>query len=68
MFCACGLPRARIVSPRTQAEPVARNEDCVAERAGDGDGRVYTITVRCTDGTSGLSSTATTAVTVAHKE
>jgi len=36
-----------------------------AERSGGGDGRVYTITVRCTDA-SRNSSTATTEVTVPH--
>jgi hypothetical protein len=36
-----------------------------AERSGTGSGRVYTITVTCTDG-SGNASKGTTAVTVAH--
>ncbi len=36
-----------------------------AERSGGGDGRVYTLTVRCTDPT-GNASTGTTTVTVAH--
>lgn len=36
-----------------------------AERAGNGDGRVYTITVRCTDA-HGNISTETTTVTVPH--
>src|SRR5262249_35707202 len=36
-----------------------------AERAGDGSGRVYTLTVRCTD-PSGNASTGTTTVAVAH--
>jgi len=36
-----------------------------AERAGAGDGRIYTITVTCTD-KLGLSSSATTTVTVPH--
>jgi hypothetical protein len=36
-----------------------------AERSGTGTGRIYTITVRCTDG-SGNSSTASTTVVVSH--
>lgn len=36
-----------------------------AERWGSGTGRIYTITVQCTDG-SGNASTATTTVVVAH--
>jgi len=36
-----------------------------AERSGTGDGRVYTITVRCTD-QNGNTGTATTTVTVPH--
>jgi len=36
-----------------------------AERAGTGSGRIYTITVRCVDG-SGNASTATTTVQVKH--
>ena len=36
-----------------------------AERAGNGTGRIYTITVACTDG-SGNTSTATVTVTVPH--
>ncbi len=36
-----------------------------AERSGRGNGRVYTITVQCTD-THGNSSTATVTVTVPH--
>jgi len=38
-----------------------------AERAGTGSGRVYTITVQCTDA-SGNSSTKTVAVTVPHDQ
>jgi hypothetical protein len=38
-----------------------------AERSGTGDGRVYTITVRCTD-ESGNSSTRAVQVTVAHDQ
>lgn len=38
-----------------------------AERAGNGPGRVYTVTVQCTDG-SGNSSTATVDVTVPHNQ
>jgi hypothetical protein len=38
-----------------------------AERAGGGDGRVYTITVRCTDD-SGNSATRSVAVRVAHDQ
>lgn len=38
-----------------------------ADRLGVGDGRVYTITVRCTD-VSGNASTATTKVTVPHDQ
>lgn len=41
--------------------------DIRAERAGPGDGRVYTITVECTD-ESGNSSTATVDVTVPHSQ
>jgi hypothetical protein len=36
-----------------------------AERAGGGSGRIYTLTVRCTD-PSGNASTGTTTVAVAH--
>ncbi len=36
-----------------------------AERSGGGDGRVYTLTVRCTD-PAGNASTGSTTVTVAH--
>ena len=36
-----------------------------AERSGGGSGRVYTLTVRCSD-PSGNASTGTTTVTVAH--
>jgi hypothetical protein len=36
-----------------------------AERSGGGGGRVYTITVRCSDPT-GNASTGTTSVTVTH--
>jgi hypothetical protein len=36
-----------------------------AERSGGGSGRVYTLTVRCTD-PSGNASTGTTTVAVAH--
>jgi len=39
--------------------------DLRAERAGNGSGRTYTITVECTDG-SGNSSTKSVPVTVAH--
>ena len=39
--------------------------DLRAERSGTGSGRVYTITVRCTDA-SGNSSTKTVTVTVPH--
>jgi HYR domain-containing protein len=41
--------------------------DLRAERSGTGDGRVYTITVRCTDD-SGNSSTRAVQVTVAHDQ
>ena len=41
--------------------------DLRAERDGNGDGRVYTITVTCTDG-SDNSSDGTVAVTVAHDQ
>jgi hypothetical protein len=36
-----------------------------AERSGNGSGRVYTLTVRCTD-PAGNASTGTTTVAVAH--
>ena len=36
-----------------------------AERRGNGDGRIYTIEIACTDG-SGNESSATTMVTVPH--
>src|SRR5262249_42334604 len=39
--------------------------DVRAERSGDGSGRVYTVTVRCTDPT-GNASTGTTTIAVAH--
>jgi hypothetical protein len=38
-----------------------------AERAGNGSGRIYTITVECTDG-AGNSSTKTVTVSVAHDQ
>ncbi|HUS02182.1 MAG TPA: hypothetical protein VMY77_10670 [Chitinophagaceae bacterium] len=38
-----------------------------AERSGTGNGRIYNITVRCTD-INGNSSTSTTAVTVSHDQ
>jgi hypothetical protein len=38
-----------------------------AERCGEGDGRVYTIEISCTDG-SGNSSSAATSVTVPHDQ
>jgi len=41
--------------------------DLRAERAGTGDGRVYTVTISCQD-KSGLSSTASTTVTVVHDQ
>ena len=41
------------------------NVDLRAERAGGGDGRIYTLAVECTDD-SGNSSTGNTAVAVAH--
>jgi hypothetical protein len=37
-----------------------------AERAGVGDGRIYTITVTCTHTSGGPSTATTTSVTVAH--
>ena len=39
--------------------------DVRAERSGGGSGRVYTLTVRCTD-PAGNASTGTTTVSVAH--
>jgi hypothetical protein len=39
-----------------------------AERGGPGAGRVYTITVECTDGTSGNTTQATTTVAVPHDQ
>jgi hypothetical protein len=42
-----------------------RTVDVRAERSGDGSGRVYTVTVRCTD-PAGNASTGSTTVTVAH--
>jgi hypothetical protein len=39
--------------------------DMRVERSGDGSGRVYTVTVRCTD-PAGNASTGSTTVTVAH--
>jgi hypothetical protein len=41
--------------------------DLRAERAGNGTGRVYTLTVQCTD-TAGNSSTKTVTVTVPHSQ
>jgi hypothetical protein len=38
-----------------------------AERSGTGSGRVYTITVQCTDA-AGNSTTKTVTVTVAHDQ
>lgn len=48
----------------------AHNVNLLAERMGTGNGRVYTITVDCTDkaGKAGLSSSATVAVTVPHDQ
>jgi hypothetical protein len=37
-----------------------------AERAGNGDGRTYTISITCTNDTNGLSSTKTVTVLVPH--
>jgi len=37
-----------------------------AERAGNGDGRTYTISITCTNDTNGLSSTKTVTVVVPH--
>lgn len=45
----------------------AHHVDLRAERAGKGDGRVYTVTISCQD-KSGLISTASTTVTVAHDQ
>jgi len=39
-----------------------------AERSGRGTGRIYTITVTCTNNTNGKSSSAITAVTVPHDQ
>jgi sugar lactone lactonase YvrE len=39
-----------------------------AERSGTGSGRVYTITVRCTDASGNNSTTKTVAVTVPHDQ
>jgi hypothetical protein len=43
----------------------ATTVDLRAERSGGGDGRVYTLTVRCTD-PAGNASTGTTTVAVAN--
>jgi len=45
----------------------AHHVDLRAERAGTGNGRVYTIAITCQD-KLGLSSNTTTAVTVAHDQ
>jgi hypothetical protein len=45
----------------------AQHVDLRAERMGTGDGRIYTITINCTD-TLELASSATTNVTVAHDQ
>jgi hypothetical protein len=39
-----------------------------AERAGNGDGRIYTINITCTNDTNKLSSTKTVAVVVPHDQ
>ncbi|HIN06480.1 MAG TPA: hypothetical protein EYM65_09625 [Dehalococcoidia bacterium] len=69
-----------VTSPRCSISSVTNNEtgdadaeltgdltvDLKASRTGNGDGRTYTITVACTDGTN--VSEATTDVTVAHDQ
>jgi 6-phosphogluconolactonase len=72
----CGAVSCQIVSISSN-EPVDRDGDWVitgdltldlrAERLGNGTGRIYTITVRCTDG-SGNSTTTTVLVAVRHDQ
>jgi hypothetical protein len=72
----CGSASCRILSVSSN-EPVDADGDWTitpplglslrAERLGTGTGRVYTITLQCTD-SSGNSSTRTVTVTVPHDQ
>lgn len=66
----CSIISATSNEPNTDNDFVITGPlsiDLRAERLGGGSGRIYTITVRCTDG-DGLSSTRTALVTVPHSQ
>lgn len=72
----CGAVRCQIISI-TSNEPISRDGDWLitsdlrlslrSERLGTGNGRLYTITVQCTD-SSGNTSTKAVTVTVPHDQ
>jgi hypothetical protein len=76
----CGTPDCKIISVSSNEPEIGTSEDDLpgdwlitgnntvnlrAERAGSGNGRIYTITVECKDG-SGNATQSTTNVVVAH--
>ena len=66
----CSIVSASSNEPNTNNDWVITGPlsiDLRAGRLGGGSGRIYTITVRCTDG-DGLSSTGTALVTVPHSQ
>jgi hypothetical protein len=71
----CGQPACQISSV-TSNEPISSSDYAIvdahhvelsADRLGSGHGRIYTVTIACTD-TSGNSSTQTVKVTVPHDQ